>query len=1331
MSNADASFHLYQRTVDGYSNDSLSVIAGLIEPGQTLLDLGMGTGGLGQYLSQRYAIVADGVTLNPAEADIARTWYRNTVVADLDRDQLSTFFGADRYDCIVFADVLEHLKAPQNILMQCKALLKPGGRLITSVPNAGYCGLVAELIQGDFCYRPEGLLDRTHLRFFTRTSLQRFFDEQGWVIQSIKTIQRSLLNSEFRVAFDSLPPAVARHLLASPDALSYQFVSVLQPTDAADQPSVDSSTAGGTGAETSGPANALFSAEVYLATQDQYDEATKLVAPGRIGEPRQTLVFDIPANPEPYTHVRLDPADRPGFFRLHHLHIQLPDGQLVWQWQAGQDPLATLTDAPHQHILASSPWAASADALLLLHGDDPWLELPLDPSLLQKIAQSGARLEVCAGWPMSADYLQASTAINTLQATHHQSSVSLHQEIQRLGQQQTQLESIRLELQIQLDTLSQDAREAQNEKLRLIDELHSAQSEAQNEKLRLIDELRLAQSEVQNEKLRLIDELHSAQSEAQNEKLRLIGELRCAQRERNVLLGQFNQIASHLQSIEQSTLFRATRPLVHMKMRVDRLLGRAPKTTDMPQPSPDTQAVPIPHHPVDIIVPVFRGLEDTRRCLESVLAAPCQTTWRLIVINDCSPEPEVTEWLRAFAQRNPRIELLENPENLGFVATVNRGMTQSTNNDVLLLNSDTEVANNWLDRLQRAAYSAPAVASVTPFSNNATIFSYPRFCHANELPSGYTTASLDHLFAQHLAGQTVEVPTGVGFCMYVRRKCLQEVGLFDVTNFGKGYGEENDFCVRAQQAGWVHLHALDTFVRHAGGVSFGDTKSQRELQAKETLRRLHPRYESDVHAFVQRDPAQAARLKIDVARVTGSGRPVILIVTHNREGGTLRHIQELALQLSQQATFLRLFPSPGGAELRLDGANEAFALQFSLPNERPRLLQTLSQLQVGHIHYHHLVGHAPDICELPAELGVTHDFTAHDYYSYCPQISLTDHTDRYCGEQGIDQCHRCLQRHPAPGGESIENWRARHARLLSQARYLITPSFDTAQRMQRFVPAACIQVVPHATLVRQTTAQPQPKPRQLHSKQALKIAVLGALSKIKGADTLEQVAILAARQNIPIEFHLLGFAYRSLRTQPKARLTVHGGYEEKDLPQLLQWLQPDAVWFPAAWPETYSYTLSASLESGLPIIAPNIGAFAERLQNRDWTWLCDWQQSATQWLEFFNQIRQQNFCSAAGPGPIPALPQGDYIERPVLTYRSNYLESLPRPSAPNDRELIGIQGNITNYLQHPGNGGGPSTTLKTSSLRALMRLRVHPALSPLAKLIPMHLQRRVKTWLGK
>ena len=1330
MSTAEVSLHIYQRAVVGDDQDSLSLISRLIAPGQTLLDLGMGTGGLGQFLSQQHPLVADGVTLNQAEADIARQWYRLTVVADLDSADLTALFAEQRYDVIVCADVLEHLKAPQNVLRQCKALLAPGGRLITSVPNAGYCGLVAELIRGDFRYRPEGLLDSTHLRFFTRRSLQRFFDESGWSTASVATTRRELPASEFKAEFDALPPAVARHLLALPDALTYQFISVLQPDATVVQ---DTSVAPAAVA-----AKALFSAQVYWGTGGKYDEGAKQTTAGEIGIAEQSLHFQIPPSSVDYSQIRLDPADRPGFFRLYKLQLRLPTGDVAWEWQASRDALPALADAPHQQIFFSAPWEIAGGALLLLHGDDPWLELPIPADVLRQVSQAGGQLEVIAGWPMSADYLQASTtisgAIGQLQTTHQLESQRLQADVQRATQRQMQTEAARLALASELEAQQAALKESQVQ-LAALQELANAAKDdttrlehallaAQNEQQRLSDSL---QSTV-TEKQQLSGELQSTVTEKQQ----LIGELRTVQRERNFHQGQFNQIAAHLKSIERSRLFRATRPIAHMKERFDRLMGKAPLDSVLVAPSAKPLPIEPSTHPVDIIVPVYRGIEDTRRCLESVLAAPGQTAWRLIVVNDCSPEPEVTQWLREFARRDDRIQLLENAENLGFVATVNRGMSISQVNDVLLLNSDTEVANDWLDRIQRAAHSAPRVASVTPFSNNATICSYPRFCQPNELPAGFDTVSLDRLFATHCDGQTAEIPTGVGFCMYIRRACLTEIGLFDVANFGKGYGEENDFCIRASEAGWVNLHALDTFVRHAGGISFGDTKSARELQAMETLRRLHPGYESSVHAYLKRDPAGPARLSVDLARITSSGRPVILNVMHDREGGTLRHAREMAQQLGALATFLRLAPAPGGVDLRLEGIHEGFHLHFEMPAEEGRLLDVLRGLQVSHIHFHHLASHDSAMCELPRQLGVTHDFTTHDFHTYCPQISLTDHTDQYCGERGIEQCRQCVQRNPAPGGESIESWRDRHGQLLNSARFVIAPSTDAAVRIQHFVPAANVRVVPHATLETRTIATPAPQPRLLAVNKSLKVVVLGALSRIKGADVLEQVATLAASQQVGLEFHLLGFAYRNLRVEPKAHLTVHGAYEDKDLPRLLKSLAPDLVWFPALWPETYSYTLSAALEAGLPVVAPNIGAFGERLQNRDWTWIGDWQQSAEVWLVFFKTLRDNHFITGIGPAHISPVSDPLRIDGAPVDYRSNYLNTLPKPGLLNTSELKELQQRVAPSLpQNQPQSGLPVGTLKSATLRALVRVRASPSMSAVAKLIPMHTQRRVKTWLAR
>uniref|UniRef100_UPI002B4697DF glycosyltransferase family 2 protein n=1 Tax=Aeromonas caviae TaxID=648 RepID=UPI002B4697DF len=123
---------------------------------------------------------------------------------------------------------------------------------------------------------------------------------------------------------------------------------------------------------------------------------------------------------------------------------------------------------------------------------------------------------------------------------------------------------------------------------------------------------------------------------------------------------------------------------------------------------------------LDVIIPVYRGLDETKECILSLLSSIPQWA-QLIVINDCSPEPDLTNWLRQEAS-NLGFELHENKANKGFVGTVNYGMSLNKDRDVLLLNSDVEVSNlDWLNRMRKAAYSHDRVASLTPFSNNATI----------------------------------------------------------------------------------------------------------------------------------------------------------------------------------------------------------------------------------------------------------------------------------------------------------------------------------------------------------------------------------------------------------------------------------------------------------------------------------------------------------------------------------------------------------------------------------------------------------------------------------
>lgn len=1260
--------HVYDREVSAAETTSLNLLAAHITLHSKVLDLGCGTGALGRWLSSHVHCTIDGVTLNEVEAAHARSSYRKVVVGDLETLALSHHFEIGAYDFIVCADVLEHLTNPASLLDTCRPLLSPHGKLLVSVPNAAYCGLIAELMQGNFEYRDEGLLDRTHLRFFTRKTLTEFLTANNWFIDSLETVQRDLPDSEFKTPFDSLPPAVSRYLLATPDALTYQFILSSQPKESiatevsALQPALTESPA-------TLPGKAWFCAELFFQTASGFDQSQKLSARGEIGRPHQTLRFELRPTPEPITRLRLDPADRPGFLHLHALRLMSTAGELLWDWRPVNPHghgAATPGEMPRHQIQWHQPGFPSASPLLILFGDDPWFELPISPATLKAASTTGAVLEVDAGWPLSADYLMASNEIQLL-----------NKEVETYRQAVEHKDSQTNALTHQLEQLNSD-------RLRLDEQVTSLLAER--------DHLTAMQQSL----------LH-ANSQTQQE---------------------LDRLADHLRWIENSTVFRLTRPLVHSKMALQRILARARKPTDSVTQAPSRPMKPTVH-PVDVIVPVYKGLDDTRRCILSVLQGNCLSPFRLVVINDSSPEPEVTAWLREVASSDNRIVLLENPENLGFVGTVNRGMEFSADRDVILLNSDAEVANDWLDRLIATAYSDQRIGTVTPFSNNATICSYPRFCAANPLVTDHTTASLDALCAQLHPGASVEIPTGVGFCMYIRRDCLEAVGLFDMANFGKGYGEENDFCHRAHKAGWKNLHALDTFVLHAGGISFGDSKGARELAAMETLRRLHPHYEAEVMRFIQADPAQPYRHALDLARLAQSVHPKVLAITHDRAGGTLRHVKELAQTLQGRAHFFMLTPAPGGrAALELLGEYEGFKLEFNMETGVDDLVLLLRSVGICLVHFHHLLGHHPRVQALPELLGVPFDFTAHDHYTYCPQISLTNATNRYCGEAGLAQCHSCLQHSPAPGGVDINTWRSNHQRFLRGTRFILTPSQDITQRMQRFMPGATVQLAPHTDV---SGTLPATKPPTRQAGAPLKVVVIGALSTIKGADLLEDVAILAGKNKAPIDFHLVGYAYRSLKTRPRSHLTVHGEYTEAELPGMLEWLQPDVVWFPALWPETYSYTLSACLQAGLPVVAPNLGAFPERLAQRAWSWIQPWDTPATDWLAFFQHIHTAHFST----GVPPAVPAGPDLPKParIWDYTQHYLPpalgahapSLPAPAV------------AWLHAHRPGQAlpglQGLHTGLRRRALSGLLRLRSAPGLRGLAQAIPLRWQTRIKSWL--
>ncbi|WP_409275850.1 glycosyltransferase [Pseudomonas sp. KCJK9111] len=276
-------------------------------------------------------------------------------------------------------------------------------------------------------------------------------------------------------------------------------------------------------------------------------------------------------------------------------------------------------------------------------------------------------------------------------------------------------------------------------------------------------------------------------------------------------------------------------------------------------PPPPTNASKGKNNPVDVLIPVYDGLEETLECINSALEARRlnRIPHRLVVIEDKTPVPALAKALKVLAAKG-KITLVQNKVNLGFIRSMNRAMVLSPNKDVVWLNADTRVHGAWLDRLHAVAYSAGDIASVTPFTNNGELMSFPRSRFSHPMPNAVEHAQLDELACQ-AASLPVDIETGCGFCLYIKREAIEQVGYLDEVHLSRGYGEETDWCLRARSLGWRHMGAPNVFVAHKGGISFGAEKTMRVAHNNAVLRKRYPEASARYQSFCQRDPIKPAR----------------------------------------------------------------------------------------------------------------------------------------------------------------------------------------------------------------------------------------------------------------------------------------------------------------------------------------------------------------------------------------------------------------------------------------------------------------------------------------
>lgn len=716
---------------------------------------------------------------------------------------------------------------------------------------------------------------------------------------------------------------------------------------------------------------------------------------------------------------------------------------------------------------------------------------------------------------------------------------------------------------------------------------------------------------------------------------------------------------------------------------------------------------------IDIIIPVYDGLEETKRCLQSVIRfSNINPEANILVINDCSPNPLIRDYLQALASTGV-IQLLTNKHNLGFVATVNRGMATHVDRDVLLLNSDTEVSGNWLERILEHAKKDKKIATITPFSNNAEICSFPKYCQSNELPAGYTVAEIDALFA-NLKGELIDVPTGVGFCMYISRAALNDVGYFDEKTFGRGYGEENDFCQRAAKRGWRNATCSNVFVYHEGGVSFSAEKVERVNNAMHLLDQKHPNYHADVHAHLAIDPERKIRNIIQLQLLQQNPLPKVLAIGHGLGGGVVKHIHELGDAVSGQCIQLFLRPVDEDLFELSCQINELDMVFYFERNDLSDLALFLNSLSVSRLHWHHTMGYRFSEIEYLMSLGIPMWATIHDYYWIGGNPTLTD--DKGVFAQDIESRDAlCQQAYPLPSDVKLSEWREFFAAFLMRCEKCIAPSAIAAIQMHAYYPSVNIDVVQHVDWEMYSPYRPPFVPK-LASTDKLKVLVIGAMSREKGADVLERTATYQDPL-YRLEYHLLGYAYKPLAEE----VICHGPYRDEDLINKIQDIGPHIIWFPAQWHETYCYVLTAVLRLGYPIICTDLGAFHERLSNRAFSFILPWQTSPIEWNDTLLQIRDLMLTQQNADEALLAWPQSSLTDfRYLNDYAVGLVNSVGDVIPPN---LI-IKWTQAKSLKR-------STRQKERFLKVLWYCRQLPLLRNVARLVPFEKQRAVKRWLSR
>lgn len=639
-----------------------------------------------------------------------------------------------------------------------------------------------------------------------------------------------------------------------------------------------------------------------------------------------------------------------------------------------------------------------------------------------------------------------------------------------------------------------------------------------------------------------------------------------------------------------------------------------------------------------IILPIHNAPDALVDCIHSVLRhTELGEIDRLLLIDDASSDPRVGRVLGAL-EGLPGIAIIRHAVNLGYTRTVNEGGRWSGQDDVVLLNSDTVVSPHWLRNLKLAAHRHPRTGTVTAVSDNAGAFSVPE-SGRNAVDAAVGTDALARAVATAASLTLIEVPTGNGFCLYIKRALLDAIGEFDEASFPEGYGEENEFCMRAIAHGWSNVIAADVYVRHRGSASFGTRKQALAQSGMQRVRTLYPQYDGAIAAIAASPTFATTRYRIAKAMesldaASPTSKPRIMYVISTRVGGVPQSNRDLMQALGDIYDCYALCCDRSTVEL-LQVAGTDYRVLERFPLRDPITFAThvsgeyddivrviLVRYGIDLLHVRHLAWHSLGLIAIARSLGVPVVYSFHDYYSICPSVNLLDRDGKFfamgVSTNGDNPLWHFDETAKSITPEYLKLWQARMQEVLVQCDAFVTTSSSTRDLICRALPRVAARsedfhVIEHGRDFDgfNMHADPGGVPDDV----PLRILLPGNIRLHKGMELVRSVKRIDIRGLV--EFHLLG----SCDPELSDYVLNHGEYQRSDFQRHAMKIRPHIAVILSLVPETYCHVLTECWASGVPVVGIDLGAVGERIRGYGGGWLVSPNVTAEELYERLLEIR--------------------------------------------------------------------------------------------------------------